>query len=45
MSLTAEFKYKVMKDYGAPALMALQEFGKRKPRPIPEACGPPLGSN
>ena len=45
MSLRAELKYKIMKDYGAPALMAFQDLKKRKPRPIPEAFGPPLESN
>jgi len=45
MSIRAELKYKIMKDYGAPALMALQDFRKRKPRPIPDAFGPPLESS
>lgn len=34
-----------MKDYGAPALMSIQDFKKRKPRPTPAAFGPPLKSN
>lgn len=45
MSLRGEFKYKVMKDFGAAAIMGLQSLSRRKPRPVPEAFGPPLESN
>ena len=45
MSISKGIKYRLMRDYGAPALMSLQNLKKRKPRPIPEAFGPPLKSN
>ncbi len=45
MSISGKLRYRFMKDIGAPAIMSLQAFNKRKPRPIPAAFGPPLNSN
>ncbi len=45
MSIIASLRYRFMKDYGAPALMSIQDFNRRKSRPIPEAFGPPLKAN
>ena len=45
MSIRGKLKYHFMKDYGAPALMSLQELRKRKPRPVPAVFGPPLQTN
>jgi len=45
MSIHGELKYKLMKDYGASAIMGLQNLKRRNPRPTPQAFGPPLESN
>jgi len=45
MSLRGQLKYKFMKDFGAPALMSLQDMIKSKPRPVPNVFGPPLKTN
>jgi len=45
LSLTRQLNYQFMKEFGAPALMALKNLKKHKPRPVSPTFGPPLKAN